>query len=224
MTAAAPPRLRWAEVDLDAIRANVATLRALIPPPTRLAAVVKADAYGHGAVPVARAVLEGGAEWLTVATAAEALELRAAGIGAPVLLMGAATPAELGELIAAGVSLSVSDREGIEAAAGAVAGRRATVTGRPGAGPAPGAAGAAAERAMLHLKLDTGMHRLGAEAGAGLDLARLIQASPGLRLEALWTHFAEADDPTSGRTGTQLGAFLAAAARIDQAGLAGGAA
>lgn len=195
-------RLRWAEVDLSAIAANVATLRRLIPPPTRLGVVVKANAYGHDARLVAPSAVAAGADWLLVGTVREAMDLRHAGVVAPILIMGRAVEtAGLPDAVAAEVRLCVYDRESIEAAAAAA--RRVR---RP---------------ALLHLKLDSGMHRLGATAPEGVELARLIGATDEVRLEALWTHFAEADEEVSRRTAAQLAAFQEAVAAIESAGLRG---
>ena len=192
-------QLRWAEIDLSALADNAGQLRARLSPGTRLAAVVKANAYGHGAVEVARAAVSAGAEWLCVATVDEGAELRAAGIVAPILNMGP-TPAAAADLaVASALRCCVFDRDGIELLA------------------------QAAERTghvlPVHLKLDTGMARLGAPAGEALDLARQVAASSGLELEALWTHFAEADDKESARNDVQLSRFLGEVDRIRRAGI-----
>jgi alanine racemase len=192
-------QLRWAEIDLGAVTDNVAQLRARLSPGVRLAAVVKANAYGHGAVEVARAAVAAGAEWLCVATVAEGVELRAAGVAAPILNMGPTPAAAADRAVAFDLRCCVFERDGIDVLANA------------------------AERAgrvlPVHLKLDTGMARLGASAGEALDLARQVEASPGLELEALWTHFAEADDKASVRNEVQLSRFLGEVDRIRGAGI-----
>lgn len=191
--------LRWAEIDLGAIASNVAQLRSKLSPGTRLAAVVKANAYGHGAVEVGRAAVDAGSDWLCVATIGEGVELRQAGIAVPVLNMGP-TRGEDGRTAATwDISCCVYDREGVELLATAAAAEGRTVA--------------------LHLKLDTGMSRLGAPPGEGLELARLIDRTPGLSLQALWTHLAEADDPSSPRTAQQLAGFLAEVDRLRRAGI-----
>lgn len=182
------------EVDLEAIRHNV---RRLKPPGAELMAVVKADAYGHGAVPVARAALEAGAAWLGVALVEEGLELREAGIRAPVLVLSEAPPGAEGDLLANDLTPTVYTPEGVEAVARAAAGRPVRV----------------------HVKLDTGMHRVGLwPPERAADLCRAV-VERGLELEGLWTHFAsaESDEPT---TLAQLERFLLAAERVRAAGIA----
>jgi alanine racemase len=171
----------WAEVDLDAIRGNIAAILRLTG--RAVFAVVKANAYGHGAVPVARAALEAGAGWLAVARAGEALELRAAGIAAPVLILGWTPQAQLSRMIAEHVSLTVWEPAQLTAIAAA-----AREAGAP---------------AQLHLKVDTGMGRLGADLEAGLDLARSIATLEGLELQGVFTHFARADETDPEPTFTQ---------------------
>ena len=155
-----------ADIDLGAIERNCTGL------PKPLCAVVKANAYGHGTVPVAEAALAGGAEWLAVATAAEAAELRAGGIGAPLLVMGALTGDEL--------------RTAIEAGADVVAWTEEV------AGAAP----------RVHVKLDTGMSRLGTK---DRELALRLAARPNVA--GLMTHFATADEPGDDLFPAQLAAF-----------------
>jgi alanine racemase len=149
--------------------------------------VVKADGYGHGAVPAARAALAGGAAWLAVATAAEAVELREAGIGGPLLVMGALSPEEL-ELALAAPADVVAWREGFVA----------EVERRAGT-----------SRAGVHVKLDTGMGRLGTRDPAeATRVAEAVAAAPGLRLAGAMTHFATADEDDSAFLEEQLAAFL----------------
>jgi alanine racemase len=174
-----------ARVDLDAIRHN-ANVLARAADRAELMAVVKADGYGHGAAPVARAALEGGATRLAVATVAEAEALRAAGLTAPVLIMGPLLGDEMARAVAAGGEVAVWTPEAAAAAA---------------------SAGAAA-----HLKLDTGMGRLGARPEAVAALVEAACASD-LRVVALWTHFATADateGEEAGFFGEQLVRFRAA--------------
>ncbi len=161
-----------ARVNLAAIERNVARLRRELTGGA-LCAVVKADAYGHGALHVARAALAGGADWLAVVSANEAAELRAAGIDAPILVMGAISAQELPVALAARVDLVAwSERFVADVAAGASAPVR------------------------LHVKLDTGMGRLGTrDLQEALEIAgRVIEASPALVLAGAMTHFATADD------------------------------
>jgi alanine racemase len=180
-----------ARVDLGAITANAARLAAALVPPARLCAVVKADGYGHGAVPAARAALGGGAEWLAVATAAEAAGLRAAGLEAPILVMGALSAEEL--------DVALDARADIVAWHPAFV-RRLAADGR--------AAG-------VHVKLDTGMGRLGTrDPEEALELARAIAAAEHLRLAGAMTHFATADDPDESFMREQLRRFRPFAAAV----------
>jgi alanine racemase len=195
------PGLRpaWVEVDLDAIAANVRTLAAEVAP-ARLLAVVKADAYGHGAVPVARAAVEAGAAWLGVALVEEALELRAAGITTPLLVLSEPHPAAADACAANQVAVTICTRAGVRAFG--AAGRRA---GRPLA---------------AHLKVDTGMHRQGCAPAELPGLVAAALAEPGLATEGLWSHFAVADEAAkTATTDAQLALFRDALAAASAAGL-----
>ena len=178
-----------ARVNLAAIERNVARLRRGLTGGAGLCAVVKADGYGHGAVPVARAALAGGARSLAVATATEAAALRASGIEAPVLVMGAVSDEELPVAIGAGAELVAwNDRFVSQLRRVVGAGR-----GRP---------------LRVHVKLDTGMGRLGTRdlAEAAQVAERVAAAAPALELAGAMTHFASADeDPDF--TATQLARF-----------------
>jgi alanine racemase len=165
-------RPAWAEVDLDALAANVALL-ARRAAPAALCAVVKADAYGHGAVPVARAAVESGAAWLAVALVDEGLELREHGIAAPVLVLSEAPPDAAEVLVRAGLTATVTTRAGLEALASAA--RRTGI------------------RARVQVKVDTGMHRAGVAPDRAAALVEAVEADPALGLEAVWTHLAVAD-------------------------------
>lgn len=157
-----------AEIDLAAVRHNVSTLAALVEP-AAMCTVVKADAYGHGDVPVAEAALEAGASWLAVALVEEGVRLREAGLDAPILLLSEPSLGDAGE----------------------VARWRLTPTAyRPGFISA--LAEAAHEPLDVHIKLDTGMHRVGAPAEMLADLIGALH--PPLRLGAIWTHFSVADE------------------------------
>jgi alanine racemase len=173
----APPlqkNLRWAEVDLDAVRANAAHILDHLPKGTRLMAVVKAGGYGHGAVPVARAALEGGATGLAVATLEEARELNGLVGGENILVMGGLTPDQAPEAAAAGCHIAVSSAELAKA-----------LSDSSGTMPVG-----------IHLKIDTGMGRFGCAPAEAASLASMIAAAPGLRVAGTWTHFASADsDP-----------------------------
>lgn len=198
----APPGLRpaWAEVDLGAIRRNAATL-ASVAAPAALCAVVKAGGYGHGAVEVATAALEGGATWLAVALVEEGRELRSAGITTPVLVLSEPAQEAMDEVVVSGLTPTVYTGDGLDALRKAVAAHRS-------ASPFP-----------LHIKVDTGMHRVGATEADALALAVAAAADPALRLEGLWTHLAVSEDVDHSHNHLQLDRFDAAAARLAEAGL-----
>jgi alanine racemase len=181
----------WAEIDLDAVRANVRTLAGMASP-AALMAVVKADGYGHGAVPVARAALDAGARWLGVALVEEGAELRAAGIDAPILVLSEPSPPAAPAVVALGLTPVAYTRPGIDALAKAVA---------------DGGALTDADALPVHLKVDTGMHRVGCTAADAGELAATIAARDELRLEGVLTHFAVADEPDDPYTAEQLDRF-----------------
>jgi alanine racemase len=200
-------RPAWAEVDLDAIAHNAARLQAWAAP-ARLCAVVKADGYGHGAAPVARAALAGGAEWLAVALVEEGVELREAGIEAPVLVLSEPPPDAWDEVVTRRLRPAVYTRGGIAGLSDAAL--RYGIR-RPGSGEVPGL--------DVHLKVDTGMHRVGAQPDEVVSLALAIEAAPGLRLEGIWTHCAIADEPDDPFTDRQLDRFESTIADLGAAGV-----
>jgi alanine racemase len=175
-----------ARVDVTAIERNCAHLRSLLGAGTTLCAVVKADGYGHGDVWCARAAQAGGAEWLAVATAAEAAELRRHGIGGRVLVMGALTREDLKLALESAADVVAWDERFV-----ALAGELAE--------PPP---------ARVHVKLDTGMGRLGTkDVDEARRVAEAIAAHPRLELAGCMTHFATADEPGDEHFGAQLAAF-----------------
>ncbi|HUR49799.1 MAG TPA: alanine racemase [Acidimicrobiales bacterium] len=175
-------RRAWIEVDLGVIRANAAALAAFCAP-AELCAVVKADGYGHGAVQVAKAALDGGASLLAVAVVEEGLELRQAGVDSPILVLADAPSEAIREAVAARLSLTVSSAASIDLVA------------------------AAGGDATVHLKVDTGMHRVGCRLDEVVRLAHRISES-GLNCQGAWTHLACADDPDQDDvTQLQLGRF-----------------
>jgi alanine racemase len=181
-------RPAWAEVDLGAVKENTVALASLAAP-AALCAVVKAGAYGHGAVPVARAALAGGASSLAVALVDEATSLREAGITVPILLLSEPPLDALPDAVALALTPTLYSLAGVEAAAKAVAAAGMTT-------PLP-----------VHVKVDTGMHRVGAPPEAAAILALAVHERPELRLEGLWTHFAVADDPDNPFTAEQHARF-----------------
>lgn len=190
-----------ASVDLDAIRANVSQLCAAAPS-AQLMAVVKADGYGHGLLPSARAALDGGATWLGVSALEEALVLRAGGITVPVLSWLNSPGEPLHDGVAAGVDLSVSSLWALEE----------TVV----------AADRAGHTARVHLKVDTGLSRNGATPAQWPDLvsaAAKAEASGEVSVVGVWSHFAYADDPGHPTIATQVATFGAALDVATGAGL-----
>lgn len=162
----------WLEIDLTAIANNVR--QCLQRTGVAVMAVVKANAYGHGLVPVARAAMGAGASWCGVARIDEALELRQGGVEGPILVLGATPIARMDEAVAAQVSMAVWEADQVDGAQSAAA--------RVG------------QRARLHLKVDTGMTRLGIEPAGAVDLARRIAETQGIDFEGVFTHFARADE------------------------------
>jgi alanine racemase len=188
-------------VDLGAVRENVATLRRAAGA-AEVMAVVKADAYGHGLVPCARAALDGGAGWLGVAQATEALQLRAAGVRAPVLCWLWTPGADLSPLVAAEVDLSVS-------APWALA-------------QVVEAAGTAGRTARVHLKVDTGLARGGSTVADWDDLlvaTAAAQASGAVEVVGVWSHMARADEPEHPTVRRQVEVFVDALAAARRRGV-----
>ena len=179
-------RPTYAEIDLDAIRHNVEVL-ADRAGDADVCAVVKADGYGHGAVPVARAALEAGATWLAVALVEEGEELRQAGLDAPILLLSEPPNAAADRILAAGITPAVYTL-GFLAAMDAAARDRDT-------------------RAEIHLKADTGMGRVGAPEEDWDGLLAAATDADHVDVTGLWTHLARADEPDVSTTERQLDRF-----------------
>jgi alanine racemase len=191
-------RASRADVDLDAVAHNVAAIRSRVEP-AQVCAVVKADGYGHGAVAVGHAALEAGATWLGVALVEEGAVLRRDGIEAPILLLSQPRPTDIDAAIRLDLRLSAYTGDGVAAMAASAA-RQSAV-------------------ARLHLKVNTGMNRVGADPDQIVELAQSIDAAPGLELEALWTHCAVADEPANPFTDVQLDRFDQAWAGLADVGL-----
>lgn len=194
-SAVATTRGAWMGVDLKAIAQNVAALRDWLPAHTRLMAVVKADGYGHGAMAVAQTALLAGADWLGVATVAEGLRLRGLGFNQPMLLLGLLTPAAYPEAIEANLDVTVGS-----AAALTQLSRTASQLGKV---------------ARVHLKLDTGMTRVGEPIEAIDELLAIALNSPHLELVGIESHLATAEDPDGRYAREQLRRFAQAASRTD---------
>lgn len=183
-----PQRWAWVDVDLDAIRHNVALLRTIVAP-SDVWVVVKANGYGHGALEVAQAALDAGAAGLCVALVHEGVELRRGGIDAPILVLSEQPPDAASAIVANDLTPTAYTDDFIDAlAAAALAAGRSD---RP-----------------VHVKVDTGMQRVGAQPEATAALVeRIGERSPMLRLGGLFTHLAVADEPEDEFTALQLGRF-----------------
>jgi len=190
--------ITWAEIDLDAIAHNAAALKARAGGRAELMVTVKANAYGHGAVPVARAALEGGATRLAVARTLEGVELRQAGLTAPILIMGYTLPAEAARILRWDLTPTVNTWE--QATALSAAAQKAGKT------------------VPIHIKVDTGMGRFGLLPGEALDFVQAISRLPGLFLEGLYTHFAVADAADKTYTRYQFETYMNVAAQLEAAG------
>ncbi|MGD9972412.1 MAG: alanine racemase [Desulfatirhabdiaceae bacterium] len=191
----------WAEIDLSAISHNINTIRSAVSPKTHVMAVVKANAYGHGAVEVARTALGNGADWLGVARIDEAIQLRQAGIDSPILVFGFTPFEQVNQLVELNLTQAVFSFEQAEMLSQALY--------------------PSSEKLKIHIKVDTGMGRLGVLA-TGFKLSSLgkflgahflreiesIVNLPGLDAEGIFTHFASADHADKTDSHQQLSLFL----------------
>lgn len=181
-----PNRWAWAEVYLDAIEHNVRWFASRVSP-SAVMAVVKANAYGHGSVEVSRAALRGGATTLCVALVEEALVLRDEGISEPILLLSEQPHDQAHQIASSGVTATITSADGVDALETAWAHRKTV--------------------GNVHLKVDTGMHRVGVAPREAVSLAKKIIDSPHLRLVGVYTHFAVADDPAHEANRRQVNLF-----------------
>lgn len=162
----------WVEVDLDAIRHNLRNLAACVAP-GRFLAVVKSEAYGHGLLPIARVALQEGAWGLAVVTIGEALVLREAGIAGPIVVVGPVFPFELEEAVRADISIPVYSLEIADAVSATAIALKRT--------------------AKVHIKLDTGLSRLAVPVGAARPFLESVSRLPGLDIEGVYSHYADAE-------------------------------
>jgi alanine racemase len=196
---ARPARPTWVEVDLEAVAYNVRQIKETIGPETEIMAVLKADAYGHGALTVARTALNNGASFCGVASVNEAMKLRGGGVDAPVLVLGY-TPAWLAkEALLHDVALTLYDVDLARAFSRAATDLRRT--------------------ARVHIKVDTGMGRLGLLPSQIVPFVEEIRDLPGLALEGIFTHFSVADDADLGYTYQQLDGFREVLKRLADVGV-----
>lgn len=202
-----PLRPTWVEINTRAIENNARRLKKIIGTKTELMAMVKANGYGHGALEAARAALRGGASWLGVYAAGEGLELRDAGIAAPILVLGPTLPEWTRDAIAHDLTLVIPAREYVQ--------------------PILDAAKSLNRTARVHVKVDTGMTRLGFDSQRAAKEILEFAREKNLLVEGILTHFAVADDPNArgiagwgeAFTRQQLDAFLRVADELEQAGL-----
>ena len=190
--------LTWAEIDLDGIASNAAGLKARAGGRAELMVTVKANGYGHGAVPVARAALDGGATRLAVHRTLEGVQLRRAGITAPILIMGYTLPAESERIVRWELTPTVNSQLQAE--------------------PLSAAAVTAGKTLPVHVKVDTGMARYGLLPGEVLDFVRFLSGLPGLALEGLYTHYAAADLADKSFTRRQFSIYMNVVERLEEAG------
>lgn len=194
-------RPTWAEVDLSAIRQNIRAIRSRVGSRVKIMPAVKADAYGHGAVPVSLACLESGADALGVACIEEAIELREAGITAPVLILGCSDPSAADEIVRQGIAQMCCDLDCARALSEAAV-RLATT-------------------AAVHIKVDTGMGRIGVRPEDTAAFVGAILALPGLSIEGVFTHFPTSDEADDAFTREQIGAFRTVVTGLRRFGLRG---
>ncbi len=179
---------QWIEIDLDALTHNIKALRSHLEPGIKLMAVVKKNAYGHGAPTISRVVLEAGAEYLAVYSLEEALELREAGIQAPLLIMGPVSPDRADTVVKQRLTPIVVETELARALSGA--GQKLNTV------------------AEVHVKIDTGLQRFGVSLEEAPELLNYIAELPNIKVEGLYTHFASAGETDQIPTKIQLERFL----------------
>jgi alanine racemase len=180
------PRTAWLEIDLDALLGNVRLLQGLLPDGVLVEPVVKADAYGHGAVPVARALVADGVRSLSVATFDEALELRQAGIEVPILIVFPIPPELALDARRHGLSITVGDRVLLERTLAALA-NRLPAGQRAADGPSDA-------KLAIHLEVETGLGRGGVDPDLVPAAAAAVESSPHALLAGLWSHLQAPDN------------------------------
>ncbi len=188
----------WAEVDLGAIKHNLAQIRSLLPAETMIGLVVKADAYGHGLIPVSRMALRSGADWACVATVQEGVALREAEIDAPVLILAPALELEAQQVVFYDLRCQIESIEVARALSKAAVEQRRT--------------------ARVHIKIDTGMSRFGVQVESAAQFAKDVAVLPGIEIEALASHFAFGGGPRE-FTAQQFEQFMTAVCEIEAAGI-----
>ena len=189
----------WAEVNLKALENNIRNIKNCIKNGAKWCAVVKANAYGHGAVAVARKAVELGADYLAVAVLSEAVELRQAGFTTPILILGATSLEDAGILVENHITQAVFTIEQAKAISVAAMERNTT--------------------AKIHMAVDTGMSRIGARPEMAGEFAKGVSSMPGIELEGMFSHFALADVKDKTFAHTQLENFKLAISKVENAGV-----
>jgi alanine racemase len=187
----------WLEVDLDAVASNVRAVARLVGPTTAVAAVVKADGYGLGAGPVAETAIESGASWLAVARVQEGVELRRLGLTARILNLAHTRPEEARTAVEHQITPTIADAATARAFADALP--RGEVLG-------------------IHLKVDTGLSRFGAQPAELRPLLQTLRGLPNLRVDGFYSHFAEADEADRSFAHEQLARFFGAEREVHRFG------
>lgn len=212
----------WVEINLEALTHNIRSIKSLLSSDTHLMSVVKADAYGHGALTVAQTVLQAGATWLGVATVPEGIELRQAGIDAPILVMGAVNdPEEIWAIARWQLQPTiVNPKQALVFSETLSATPSKTLSTRLSTSKSENSTNNERTSALsVHLKLDTGMSRLGFPWQKAVDLAKFVQQLPHLQAASVYSHFATADSPNSAMMWEQHQRFETAIAALKKANL-----
>lgn len=196
----APAMPVWAEINLDSLRHNIEAIREIVPSNSMIMAVVKANAYGHGSVESSMVFLENGADSLAVATLSEAIELRRAGITAPILILGYTSPEQVESILRWSITPTVYTIDYAKSLSGAA--DRIGVT------------------ADIHVKIDSGLGRIGFQPNeASLDAISEIKRMPNINVEGIFTHFALADSKDKRYTVKQFNVFENFLDRLTERGI-----
>ena len=190
-----PNRAVWAQIDLSAIEHNIEEIRSKINNDTKLCAIIKADAYGHGAIAVAKTAVKAGVDYLAVAILNEALELRNAGFKEPILILGFTPLEQAGLVVDRGITQTVFSVEAAEALSKAAVSQN--------------------KIAKVHIKIDTGMYRIGIQPEQAGELARKISKLKNIEIEGVFSHFATSDAKDKSFAYTQLAKFNEAIKNIE---------
>lgn len=191
----------WAEINLDALVENIRNIRKITSPGAKVMGVVKSDAYGHGAIEVSKAILENGADYLAVATVEEGVELREAGIEAPILILGATADSQAEEIIQHDIMPSVFSVE-----YGRALSNMAKKLGK---------------EANIYIKLDTGMSRIGfvADRSETVDEIAEIASMPNIMIQGIFSHFSTADEADDSYTKRQFEKFMGVCGALESIGV-----